>query len=531
MPEFTYLRPNIKVEPLIDQWYAWPHLIPPATAARNLTERHLKIMESYVVAPHVHAAATKSPKMRGGPFIDYGGEQVDAIRNLCANTKRSRTKLIELSEALNQLDALLKAEAKGFCLQSLYEKIPKPLKGYIELFYDLNNNPGFRLIEPLLYRSSYYDAGAQTLTLSEIKGDDRPFILSTPRLHSSDAVHLQIPFNSRVVDELFSMKTCAKSLTTIRDQIPSPVVEEQLLASFFTTEHPHKYIRFNGSGVRWRYFGHACILIETARTAIMLDPVLSYTYESHISRYTYQDLPDYIDYVLITHDHQDHILFETLLQLRHKVGAFIVPRNNTGALQDPSLKLMLEAIGFNNVIEMSEFEALKVSGLEITALPFLGEHADLHILSKLTYLVQTNKSSLLFAADSCNFEPEIYRNLAQYIGNVDVLFLGMECDGAPLSWLYGPLLTRHLDRAADHSRRLAGSNCEQACDLIESVKCKEVYVYAMGQEPWLNYVMSIKYSDTSRPIIESNQLIQYCHKKGITAERLYGEKEILIDAQ
>ena len=44
----------------------------------------------------------------------------------------------------------------------------------------------------------------------------------------------------------------------------------------------------------------------------LFDPVLSYTYESGISRYTYDDLPDRIDYVLVTHNHQDHILFETL---------------------------------------------------------------------------------------------------------------------------------------------------------------------------------------------------------------------------
>ncbi|HET6936383.1 MAG TPA: hypothetical protein VFI72_16190, partial [Candidatus Angelobacter sp.] len=36
--ESLYLRPNVQVEPLIDHWYAWPHLIPPATAARNITE-------------------------------------------------------------------------------------------------------------------------------------------------------------------------------------------------------------------------------------------------------------------------------------------------------------------------------------------------------------------------------------------------------------------------------------------------------------------------------------------------------------
>ncbi len=49
--DHVYLRSNTLLEPLIDQWYTWTHLIPPATCARNLTERHLKIMESYIAAP------------------------------------------------------------------------------------------------------------------------------------------------------------------------------------------------------------------------------------------------------------------------------------------------------------------------------------------------------------------------------------------------------------------------------------------------------------------------------------------------
>jgi hypothetical protein len=86
--ERLYLRPNIQAEPLVDQWYAWSNLIPPATAARNLTERHLKIMDSYIKAPQIHANAVKNPKLLGGPFIDYNGERVDEIRSLVERTKR-----------------------------------------------------------------------------------------------------------------------------------------------------------------------------------------------------------------------------------------------------------------------------------------------------------------------------------------------------------------------------------------------------------------------------------------------------------
>jgi L-ascorbate metabolism protein UlaG (beta-lactamase superfamily) len=231
---------------------------------------------------------------------------------------------------------------------------------------------------------------------------------------------------------------------------------------------------------------------------------------------------------LITHNHQDHILFETLLQLRHKIGTVVVPRNGNGALQDPSLKLTLKACGFQNVVEIAEMEELKLKNGTITAVPFLGEHGDLNVATKMAYLVRTDGNSLLFAADSCNISPKIYEHVHQEVGDVDVLFLGMECDGAPMSWIYGPLLTRKLDRAMDQSRRLAGSNCARAMSIVDQFNCSEVYVYAMGQEPWLNYVMSLKYTPESNPIVQSDQLIESCKKRGMIAERLFGEKEILL---
>jgi len=41
------------------------HLIPPATLSRNVTERHLKIMDSYIESPETHEAAVKDPRLLG----------------------------------------------------------------------------------------------------------------------------------------------------------------------------------------------------------------------------------------------------------------------------------------------------------------------------------------------------------------------------------------------------------------------------------------------------------------------------------
>ena len=47
----VYLKPNVLVEPLFNQWYAWTNLIAPATSAMYITNLHLKIMQSFVASP------------------------------------------------------------------------------------------------------------------------------------------------------------------------------------------------------------------------------------------------------------------------------------------------------------------------------------------------------------------------------------------------------------------------------------------------------------------------------------------------
>ena len=529
--EKQYLRRNIMAEPLVDGWYAWAHLIPPATAARNFTERHLRIMESYIASPATHAAAVQNPALLGGPFMDLGGNRVEEVKQLRERTLRDRSKLIELSRALAELDEMLRQKASGFSLEPLYAEVPRALQGYVELTYDLNNQPSFRLIEPLLYRSPYYDASMQSVVLSEISGDDRPFVLSTPRLANGDSVQLNFSFASEKYDHLFRMKSTPAPAEEITQMLCLDGEDARRFQSFLTSETPKPYSSYQGSGARWRYFGHACILLETAGVNILLDPVLSYTYESEVSRYTYEDLPPVIDYVLITHNHQDHILFETLLQLRHRIRNIVVPRNGGGALQDPSLRLLLRQCGFHNVIELSDMEEIPFEHGSIMALPFMGEHGDLNVQTKAAWRVEANGNKLLFAADSCNICPQLYEHVHEQVGDVDVLFVGMECNGAPMSWIYGPLLTQRVERQKDHSRRLAGSDFERAKALVDQFHCKEVYVYAMGQEPWLNYVMSVKYTETSKPIVHSDRLIADCRSRGIVAERLFGEKEILLSGR
>jgi L-ascorbate metabolism protein UlaG (beta-lactamase superfamily) len=527
----VYLKSNVIAEPLFAGWYAWPHLISPASCAMNIVGRHLKIMNSYIQSPQVHAAAVKNPAMLGGPFIDYATNRATEVALLRDKTLNEQAVLIDFAQAIQQLTRLLKEEATGFSLDPLYEKVPAPLQGYIELFYDLQNHPSFRLYEALLYRSPFYQPAAQSVLLTTADTDQRAFVLSTPRLPGEATINIEKSFAEPAYDELFQMRRTSGSYESVREALAISGSKEPLFRSFFTESKPRPAERYQGAGLRVRYFGHACLVLETKDVCVMSDPLVSQQYEGAMPRFTLEDLPSVIDYVVITHGHQDHVLLETLLQLRKSIRNVVVPRSSSGELQDPSLKLILKAVGFPNVIELEEFDSIEVPGGRITGLPFLGEHADLHIHSKLCHHVALGGYAVLLAADSCAVDQKIYEHVHDLVGDVDALFLGMECDGAPLSWLYGPLLSEPLRRDQDRSRKLSGSNFPRAIGVVERFKPREVYVYAMGMEPWMKHISSLQHTDTSAPIVESNKLVNECRNRGIVAERLFGMKELIYETK
>jgi L-ascorbate metabolism protein UlaG (beta-lactamase superfamily) len=526
-----YLKGNVMIEPLFNQWYAWSYLISPSTAPMYVANLHLKLMESFIVAPQVHVSALKNPANLGGPFIDYDAGKIPQIKALRETTLKENQHMLAFAEAVKTLDKILAEEATGLSLESFYERVPDALRGYIELVYDLNNQPSIRFIEGLLYHSPYYNEASQSLTLTLTERDQRSFVFSTPRLEHGAGLTLNRPFSHPGLAELFKMKDTPQRVGHVVEALGINEDQAEVFSTFFTSEPPPSRTDFKGPGVRVRYFGHACILIESEHTSILCDPVISYPCTTGLERYSFCDLPEQIDYALITHNHQDHCMFETLMQLRHKIKNVIVPKNSGGSLADPSLKLILQHVGFSQVREIDEMETIPVEGGGITGLPFLGEHADLNIRTKIAYLVNLEGNTIVCAADSNNIDPHLYRHLQEFVGAVDVFFVGMECDGAPLSWLYGPLLTKPMPRKLDQSRRFDGSNFEKAIDIVDRLRPGQVYVYAMGQEPWLTYLTSIQYTDESRPIVESNKLVQECRNRGLTAERLYGHKEIFLNRE
>ena len=522
-----YLRPNVAVEPLYNQWYAWWYLVAPATAPLFVANLHVKIMSSFVANPTLHVAALKNPALAGGPYINYGPERAAGIKHLLDRTLAEQAPSLRFAAAITELHKLL-AVADGHSLEELYPRVPDALRGYVELTYDLNHRASPRCLESLLYRSPHYRESSQSVSLRPLRGDARPYVFSTPRLDTdADTVHVQVPFRSEALDGLFAMLRTPGSVGAAAEALRVEPRDAQAFAALFTDTPPRPASRYDGPGVRIRYFGHACVLVETREVSLLVDPAVCYEVPSDLARYTQLDLPDKIDYALLTHGHADHLMLETLLALRGRIGTVVVPEGG-GGLADPSLKRLLQNVGFRSVIALGELEALDVPGGAVTGLPFLGEHADLNIQAKLAYHVRLGDRAILFAADSKAVEPRVYDHVRDALGEVDVLFIGMESEGGPLSWMYGPLLPAPLPRKMDHSRRLNGSNSQQAIELVARVRPARVFVYAMGREPWLGHVMAMGYHEDSPQLVEARKLIAHCRERGVDASLPYGRDELFL---
>lgn len=527
-PEMRYyLREDVYVEPLINGWYAWPYLVAPFTYACYMTKTHLRLMKSFVNNFELHQLGLADSTLNGGgSLVDCDERHLQGIRDLIDKFETTDRDFLELQNALVELSELLAKHPKGYSLEPLYAKVPEQLKGFVELVADVNHNPGFRLVEPLIYQSKYYRPELQSISFGILANvERRPFVLSTPRLPDDLHLHINANFADRNLDKLFSAREKPITYAEIEDIFGQYNHHGELdYKSLFTLEAPERIYELSEAGrVRFSHLGHAGLMIESDTCNILIDPVIASRGESYANEViSYSELPATIDYVLISHSHADHINLETLLQLRYKLKAIVVPKNNSGALVDPSLKLMLRKLNFP-VIEVDEMEQIEFDGGYLQSIPFFGEHGDLNIRSKSGWFINIENKKIYAGADSSNLEPKVFDLIAEQIGELDIMAIGMECVGAPYTWLYGALTTEPLTFEQKESRRLNGSDAETVDRMIESFNPKQVHIYALGMEKWFSYFMGLDYADDSEQVIQSNKLLEICAARNLSARRLCGK--------
>lgn len=522
------LRSDVRLLPLVNRWYAWLHLIAPHSFALVTKRYHLPLLESYLEAPEFHQDAARRPELRGGPFIDHDGDPGEMRRFLDETMARCSAQLA-LSSAIQGVFRALEL-TPGMGLSRLASELPPLLQGTVELIYDAGGSPGLRFIEEALYRGPAWSPFLQSCMLQPVEATSRRFVLSTPILQARRGeFDIQAPFADPVWDWLSDQAGLIPGAAAAAERLGVHAQGIPLLQALLEPA-PVVPPRQPLDGLRIRYFGHACVLLESNDCSVLVDPLVSYRGESSVDRFTLDDLPAAIDYVLITHGHQDHLVLETLLRLRGRVRHVIVPRAGGIGAHDVSLGLALRRCGFRSVHELGEYETLGVPGGRIVGLPFYGEHGDLDVRAKLAYAVTLAQRTAVFLADSNPPSSSCYDLLREIAPTIDALFIGMECVGAPASWLYGPVLARKLSREEDQARRLNGSDFETAWGLVERLAPRQVFVYAMGAEPWITHLSSIVYSDDLPQFRAARRLLAELETHSVPGKLLFGKHEVRLPA-
>ena len=152
------------------------------------------------------------------------------------------------------------------------------------------------------------------------------------------------------------------------------------------------------------WFGHSSYFIQVDGKRILVDPVLS-GYASPFSfsvkafkgtgRYTAEDIPD-IDYLFISHDHWDHLDYETIMKLKPRIGNVIC---GLGVGED------FEYWGFDKklIIEMDWNEQIMPdNGFIVNSIParhFSGRGFKRNQTLWLAYVLQTPTMKIFLGGD------------------------------------------------------------------------------------------------------------------------------------
>lgn len=143
------------------------------------------------------------------------------------------------------------------------------------------------------------------------------------------------------------------------------------------------------------WFGHSSLFIQTGGKRILVDPVLTSRLPVSLMMrpfkdtdiYSPDDIPE-IDYLLITHDHWDHLDYGTVKSIKNRVGKVICP---LGVGED------FEYWGYScdKIIEMDWNETLRLGGeMKIHCLParhFSGRFLNSNVTLWASFLIDGPK--------------------------------------------------------------------------------------------------------------------------------------------
>lgn len=197
-----------------------------------------------------------------------------------------------------------------------------------------------------------------------------------------------------------------------------------------------QYEQIHGHGVLMTWLGHSTVLIKTGNKIILADPIFSNRasflsflgpkkFDTRIE-YTVEDLPP-IDVVVISHDHYDHLDYDTVIRLKDAVGLFLVPLG-------VKAHLLRWGVAADKVAELGWYEERTVDDLRFVFTPtrhFSGRSIT-NRMSTLwgAWVIKNRERSIYFGGDSgyC----DVFKKVGEKFGPFEIAFI--ECGAYNEKW-------------------------------------------------------------------------------------------------
>lgn len=184
------------------------------------------------------------------------------------------------------------------------------------------------------------------------------------------------------------------------------------------------------------WFGHSAALLQMAELTILIDPMFGNAPSPFPmvggKRFNgklpmkLEDLP-YIDAVLLSHDHYDHLDYSTIRSLKDKVAAFIVP---LGVGQH----LLRWGVEADRITELDWWDELELKGLKLACAParhFSGRGtANRDSTLWCSWVIHELSSKVFFSGDS-GYGPH-FKEIGERYGPFDLTM--MECGQYDEKW-------------------------------------------------------------------------------------------------
>ncbi len=210
---------------------------------------------------------------------------------------------------------------------------------------------------------------------------------------------------------------------------PDRNIEVNKIDSIAIEEHPEEITYLT-------WFGHSAFLLEIDGKKILLDPMLGDTPAPHPllgkKRYS-QELPieieklPFIDAIILSHDHYDHLDYPSIKKLKDKTGQFFVPLGLGSHLKS-------WGVPDNKIQEFNWWEATRWDGIQLVCTParhFSGRGIlDRNVTLWCSWVIQGRNHKIFFSGDS-GYDDH-FKEIGEKYGPFDISLL--ECGQYNEDW-------------------------------------------------------------------------------------------------